>query len=738
MNSINTHLQFFTDPRIIAKVNRSFVTRFLEGFADCLPPQAIDLLNSEHNYERFCAAAAAQFSNTSTLGPRLLQALLDIETLALPENAALLEDAISHLPSYFDLNPNFHPLHRSLHLWMIAERTPGVTWPLPAPTLSPPEFQQEVTELTENSPAKAVSNGQPPTQGNGSPKISENLHSALTTPHSGEGRGEGEAPTPQPATVETGEPSTPQNEPLPPVKNPEPTQATAPVASQPIENQNSKIQNSERGLPLPKGEGRGEGEARDQTSAPTPIQNRSLLPPFPPVKNPEPTQPTAPIPSRPIENQNSKIENPPPSVENSPESDFSRLARLSPVDYERVRKTEALRLKIRVRVLDSAVAKCRAELRVQDQVTDFRDIEPWPEPVNGAQLLAELSALSARRLYLPPGAPDAMALWVHLPHVLEAFHIVPRLSLYSIEPGCGKTTALDILTLLVPRPLRTESVSLPVIYHLVDERRVTLMLDETDTYLPRSDKHRGLFNSCHKRGARTYRCAEGGTIIRGFNAFAAAVLASLGPLPSTLRDRSIEILMQKAGPGQIAEPFDPLHTELETTLGRKLARWAKDNLEALKACKPAIPPGVFNRLADNWRPLFAVAQLAGGEWPARALDAFNKLTAEPPPARDPGLTLLSDIRQIFAQTGAQRLFSSALVELLNAIPDRPWSTSSTIQHPSSLPKPLTVVNLGRRLSTLGIASRNLRIGDEQAKGYDLADLNPAFAPSSINNTPGEK
>jgi len=34
-----------------------------------------------------------------------------------------------------------------------------------------------------------------------------------------------------------------------------------------------------------------------------------------------------------------------------------------------------------------------------------------------------------------------------------------------------------------------------------------------------------------------------------------------------------------------------------------------------------MPAGIFNRAADNWRPLLAIADLAGGEWPERARQA---------------------------------------------------------------------------------------------------------------------
>src|SRR5580765_1627780 len=80
-------------------------------------------------------------------------------------------------------------------------------------------------------------------------------------------------------------------------------------------------------------------------------------------------------------------------------------------------------------------------------------------------------------------------------------------------------------------------------------------------------------------------------------------------------------------------------TETETILNRKLARSTQDNFAALQACDPPMPPSAYNRVADNWRPLFAIAYVAGGDWPALALEAYNLLTArrteEPPVGRVP-------------------------------------------------------------------------------------------------------
>ncbi len=46
------------------------------------------------------------------------------------------------------------------------------------------------------------------------------------------------------------------------------------------------------------------------------------------------------------------------------------------------------------------------------------------------------------------------------------------------------------------------------------------------------------------------------------------------------------------------------------------AIFCADNETRLRSADPDTT-GLQNRVADNWRPLYAVADLAGGEWPAR-------------------------------------------------------------------------------------------------------------------------
>jgi len=202
--------------------------------------------------------------------------------------------------------------------------------------------------------------------------------------------------------------------------------------------------------------------------------------------------------------------------------------------------------------------------------------------------------------------------------------------------------------------------------------------------------------------------------------FAPAVLCGIGTLPGTLHDRSIVIRLGRAKPGELHKRFDSRRVQRETELCRKLARFCADNKARLESCDPVLPSGAFNRLADNWRPLFAIAEIAGRDWPQRAADAFTKLTEkEDSDAQGTGTMLLADIQQAFADAKVERMFSKTLIESLCAMTERPWPEA----HKG---RPITESWLARRLRLFNITSQTLRIGDDRAKGYKIADFADAF------------
>jgi len=404
----------------------------------------------------------------------------------------------------------------------------------------------------------------------------------------------------------------------------------------------------------------------------------------------------------------------------SDEHTLLALAQLSPTQYDRARQGAAQRLGIRMETLDSEVSRRRAD--VQARAVKLPLIEPWPESVDGAEVLHQVAARFSLQVVLPPGAAHAIALWDAHAHAFEAFLHTPRLNLSSPESECGKTTTLDLLATMTPRALRTENLTAPVLFRLVAQHRPTLLLDEVDTYLTTSDELRGLLNAGHKRGACAYRCEGEGNAVRAFNAFAPAVLSGIGELPETLHDRSIRIWLLPAQHGQVKSHFDSRHHEIETVLCRKLARWTQDNFAALQTCDPPLPSGAYNRVADNWRPLFAIAHVAGGDWPRLAAEAYTHFTTGEDKAEALAGKLMADIRHILTQTRKDRISSTELVNELHKLPGGQWLSALGSGTGKGPIRRSTFNWLGRQLGRFGIKARTIRNGAECTKGYLLADF----------------
>ena len=407
------------------------------------------------------------------------------------------------------------------------------------------------------------------------------------------------------------------------------------------------------------------------------------------------------------------------------EETVARLAALPLIAYDRVREAEADRMGIRVSILDSEVERlrksCGNDSTLQGRTVDLPEIEPWSEAVNGAEILSEIAAAHSRYNALPAGASDALALWDAHAHCFEAFEHSPRLGITSPEKGCGKTTLRDVVALLVPRSLSSENLTPAVLFRIVEAHKPVILADEFDTWIRDNDELRGMLNAGHKRGGQALRCEGDNHEVRAFNVFGPVVLCGIGSLPVTLHDRSIVIRLERAKPGEVQARFDSRRTDAEKILGRKLARWCADHRNQIAECEPVLPPGAYNRLADNWRPLFTIAQLAGGDWPARALEAFSLLTrTTDTDSQGLATMLLQDIREVFAASEGKRIFSRNLIEQLNAKTERPWPEARK-------GKPITETWLARRLKDFGISPVTLRIGDERAKGYSFDELSDVFA-----------
>jgi len=396
-------------------------------------------------------------------------------------------------------------------------------------------------------------------------------------------------------------------------------------------------------------------------------------------------------------------------------AEIARLAALPVLAYEQARKAVAERLGMRVSVLDNLVAAQRtpaAAASGQGQALDLPSPDPWPEPVDGARLLTDLTAAISRYVVMEHGAADAVAMWVMHAHALDAAQISPRLAVTSPEKRCGKTLTLDVITRLVPRPLSTSNTTSAAIFRTVEAANPTLIIDEADTFISDDEEMRGILNSGHRRSAAwVLRLVGDDHEPRRFSTWAATVIAMIGSLPDTLEDRSVSVRLRRRRPDETVTPFRLDRTADLDRLASMAARWAADHLDDLRRADPDMPPALVNRAADNWRPLLAIADAAGGAWPFRARSVAEAAVAGAGgDAQSAKIMVLDDIRAAFEDRATDRLRSADLVSALVAMEGRPWAEWRK-------GKPLTQNSLARLLDPFRIAPGTIRMGPITAKGY---------------------
>jgi hypothetical protein len=347
---------------------------------------------------------------------------------------------------------------------------------------------------------------------------------------------------------------------------------------------------------------------------------------------------------------------------------------------------------------------------------------PWPQTVNGADLLDELTKVFTRYLVLPKGAAEAIALWALFTHAFEAFDVSPRLALLSPVPECGKTSLLTLLSYLVLKALAASHVSPAVIFRVIQQECPTLLLDEADTYIEGRTDYTGILNSGHTRGAAVIvRARKSGDDYEPmtYSTWAPIVIAKIGKLSATLASRSIIIPMRRKRPNETVTRFRQSQDAAPLDeLASKCARWAKDHVAALKGTDPPIPAGLNNRTADNWRPLFAIAELVRGDWPNKAQTAAFALANDESEITERE-QLLVDIANIQKAVGGDRIASQELCIKLNQLSDRTWGAHNN-------GRGLTQNGLSNLLSGFLIKPKTIRIGSDTPRGYMWADFEDAF------------
>jgi hypothetical protein len=337
--------------------------------------------------------------------------------------------------------------------------------------------------------------------------------------------------------------------------------------------------------------------------------------------------------------------------------------------------------------------------------------------VDGAELLGLVHGKLARYVVLPsPEAADAIVLWIAATHAVPAWNCAPRLDITSPVKRCGKSRLLDIIEATCRAPLITVNISAAALVRSIGADPPTLLLDEADTVFgPKAaDNHedlRGILNAGHSRNRPYIRWDVTTRQTEQCPTFAMAALAGIGALPDTITDRAVVIGMRRRAPGEAVSRYrdrrdgDPLRD-----LGVRLGTWVRAHLAELGDAEPDMP--VEDRAADTWEPLIAVADLAGGDWPARARKAAIALTAEDDTDTSLGARLLADLRAVFKD--AEALWTGTILGELHKLDEAPWN--------DYFGHPLNARDMARLLKPYGIKPTDVKLDGTNRKGYRREDL----------------
>jgi hypothetical protein len=367
--------------------------------------------------------------------------------------------------------------------------------------------------------------------------------------------------------------------------------------------------------------------------------------------------------------------------------------------------------------------------------TDAVRDEPFtraPGGATGADVLSAVEAFLATFVAYPSEAAKvAHVLWVAHAHLMGCWESTPRIAFLSPEPGSGKSRALEVTELLVPRPVHAVNTTPAYLFRKVSDEAgpPTLLYDEIDTVFgPKAKENediRGMLNAGHRRGATAGRCVVKGKTVETeeLPAYCAVALAGLDDLPDTIATRSVIVRMRRRAPHEKVSPFrHRLNAPEGHDIRERLADWAQSVEADLTDAWPDMPDGIADRAADVWEALLAVADAAGSEWPTRAREAAVTLVTDVTDGKGAkgslGLQLLADIRDAFILGNTAKLSTVNLLEFLVGLDEAPWADLRG--------KPLDARGLSYRLAKYEVRPHPVRIGAAVVKGYEKTDLYDAF------------
>lgn len=421
------------------------------------------------------------------------------------------------------------------------------------------------------------------------------------------------------------------------------------------------------------------------------------------------------------------------------ESEIYRLSGLSALEYESERASVAKKFNVRASTLDKFVGdlkKGEEEKRVTGRSIELYEPELWHEPVNGAEVLLEAFSHIERHMIINKADIYACVLWAVHAHVYKLFSHTPRLIITAPDAECGKTLLMThMVGNLVNKPLPIENMKPAPFFRLVELCKPTFLIDEGDVFLSTDSDLLSGFNNGWEPHGGVIRCIGDDFEPRLFSTHCPVALAGIElqkKLPNTTISRSVVISLDRATGSEMSEHNiynSKRHKKGLLETGRKIARWCNDNRLAIHNCEPNLPEGVRNRLADKWKPLFAIAEVASGDWVDYATQSIKGQVDLSEPSK--ALQLLTDIKEVIDSTG--NIHTEILIYRLSVLEDSPWKEYNFREHDLDR-KRITSRQIANLLKKYKLEPKTVKVNGKNLKGYSRHELESVWK-RYINNTP---
>jgi len=409
----------------------------------------------------------------------------------------------------------------------------------------------------------------------------------------------------------------------------------------------------------------------------------------------------------------------PENQDNQLDTVIQKLATLSSLQYDRVRKEEAKALGVRPGTLDAAVKAVRKG-EVDDELP-FEVVEPWSESINPSSLLTAIASTIRRFIVCTQEVAQAAALWIALTWFIDKVQVAPLALITAPEKRCGKTLLLNLMGKLSARAITASSISPAALFRTIEAWAPTLFIDEADAFLKDNEELRGVLNSGHTRdSAYVIRCVGDNSTPTKFSTWGAKAISGIGHVADTLMDRAIVLELRRKLPHEKVERIRYAEPTLFDDLRAKLARFAEDYGEQVHQSRPLLPDRLNDRAQDNWEPLLQIAAVAGNEWLRIGTVAAMNFSGNDTSTQTIGTELLVDIQEIFDVKRIDRISTTDLIESLCTDDEKPWATYNR-------GKSISPRQIANKLKGYGIQSKPIRIGKDVVKGYAQNQFDDAFS-----------